>query len=83
MNDITATAIQDCQAKKRELAAEVVQLREDLRHSENMRGKALEMAAKWEQTCCEIHDARILAEKKVKCYEDMTLWQHFKMVIGL
>ncbi len=76
MNDITATAIQDCQAKKRELAAEVVQLREELKRSK-------EQAAKWEQTCCEIHDARMADGAALSRLQSMTLWQHFKMVIGL
>ncbi len=76
MNDITATAIQDCQAKKRELAAEVVQLREELKRSQ-------EQCVKWEQTACEIHDARILAGAELSRLQSMTLWQHFKMVIGL
>ncbi len=76
MNDITSTAIQDCQAKKRELAAQVDSLRDDLKRSEKMRAKAENLAAKWEQTATQIHNERMAAVAEAQQLRSMTLWQH-------
>ena len=82
MNDITQTAIRDCQEKKIALSGQVVQLQDDLRRSEQMREKAEELAAKWEATACQIHDERMAAQAEVQRLQSLTMWDRFKFWMG-
>ena len=75
MNDMIPTALSDCIAKKHELAAEIARLQRELK-------AASELAAKWERTAIEIHDARMLAGAEVERLKAMTLWEHFKLVVN-
>lgn len=80
MIELQTMALQDCIAKKHELAAEIARLQLELK-------AATELAAKWERTAIEIHDARLaeverlLAEVErlhieIRRLVSMTLWQH-------
>lgn len=73
MIELQTMALQDCIAKKHELAAEIARLQLELK-------AASELAAKWERTAIEIHDQRMACiasyEETTAIFKNLTLWQH-------